>query len=355
MGAMSGGNPEPGRAPGPIDRRRAARRYNPPETVVLRVERNREGWRLDRFVTEALRWRSRTAVQESILDGQVTLNGRAAKPASRVRPGDAVSVSPRPDLLPPFDPDSVVFETLYEDPFLLAVNKPPHLVVHPVSTHLNDNLLTVLAHRYRNAEGPLGPVVPRLAHRIDANTSGVLLVTLQEAIRSKVARQFARRTVRKEYHALVRGEPALDAFEVDAPLGKQAEPGSRTRRAVRPDGLPSLTAVEVLEHFGGFSLVAARPHTGRTHQIRIHLAHAGHPILADALYGGGESFTAADAGRAGGEGEVLLDRHALHARRLAFTHPVTSEAMEVEAPYPADFAAALAALREREGIRDGAR
>jgi 23S rRNA pseudouridine1911/1915/1917 synthase len=314
--------------------------------VTLRVERNREGMRLDRFVTEALHWRSRTAVQESIADGQVTLNGRAAKPASRVWPGDAVVVAPRPDLLPPVDPDSVSYDVLFEDPFLLALNKPPHLVVHPVSTHLNDNLLSVLAHRYRGAEGPLGPVVPRLAHRIDANTSGVLLVTMQEAIRNKVARQFARRTVRKEYHALVRGEPERDEFEIDAPLGKEAEPGSRTRRSVRPDGLPSLTAVSVLERLGGFTLVSARPHTGRTHQIRLHLAHVGHPIVADLLYGGGESLTSAEAGRSGGEDAVLLDRHALHARRLAFTHPVSREAMAVEAPYPADFREALDALRE---------
>jgi len=326
-------------------------RYNPPEPVLFRVDRHWRGSRIDRYVTEVLHWRSRTSIQESILDGQVTLNGRAVKPSAKVQPGDTVRIDPRPELLPPFDPESVRFETLYEDDVLLVINKPPHIVVHPTCSHLSDNLMRVMNHRYAGTEGPEGPVTPRLAHRIDANTSGALLLTKQESVRAPVARQFAKRKVHKEYHALVVGVPKAARFEVDAPIGRDPNGERTVKRAVRAGGLPSRTGFRILQAFGTHALVSCEPLTGRTHQIRVHLAHAGHPIAVDALYGEGSPLTRGDLGLPPGDGGVLLDRHALHSRVLRFRHPVDDSEIEVTAPYTEDFHTTLESLGE--ACRDG--
>ncbi|MHC5040076.1 MAG: RluA family pseudouridine synthase [Planctomycetota bacterium] len=321
-------------------------RYNPPEPVVLRVDRRWHGSRFDKFVTAALRWRSRTAIQAGIRDGQITLNGRPVKSSTKVRRGDAVRIEPRPDLLPPFDPDSVTFDVLFEDPYLLVINKPPHLVVHPTCSHLTDNLIHVLNHRYRGIEGPLGPVVPRLAHRIDANTSGVLLLTKQENVRAPVARQFARRQVEKEYHAFVHGVPEKERFTSNAPIGMDPTKGNAIRRAVREEGLPSRTSFHILEVWDDTACISCVPLTGRTHQIRVHLMAAGHPILCDKIYGREEVLTRGDMGLMEAGTDVVLDRHALHSRRLSLTHPVEKTPLTFTAPYTDDLERTLSTLRE---------
>jgi len=285
------------------------------------------------WFTAVLNWRSRTSMQEGIAEGQITVNRRRAKASTRVKHGDTVEIAPRPDLLPPFDPSTVSYGVLYEDDYLLVIDKPPHLVVHPTCSHLTDNLITVLQARYKGAAGPMGPVVPRPAHRIDANTSGVLLLTKQEEVRAKVGRQFARRTVRKESHALAHGAPASREFRIDAPIGVDPSSGRRNKRIVAEGGLPSVTDFTVIADLGGCSLISARPLTGRTHQIRVHLAHAGHPILCDKFYGRESTI------RRGGE--AILDRHALHSSRLVFDHPVTGARMEVSAPHPPDMRRAM--------------
>ncbi len=321
-------------------------RYNPPEPETLRVDRRWDGARIDVFVTAVLNWRSRTSMQAGIADGQITLNGRAVKPSSRVRAGDRVRIEPRPDLLPPFDADAVTLDVLFEDDWLLAVNKPPHLVVHPTCSHLTDNLVHVLEQRYRGQEGPEGPVRPQLAHRIDGNTSGVLLLTKQESVRATVARQFAGRTVTKSYHAFVHGEPVRDAFEVDAPIGRDPGSANRMRRCVLETGLAALTRIRVLERGAGFARLSCLPHTGRTHQIRVHLAHAGFPILCDGLYGRGAVLRRGDLGLREDAEAVLMDRHALHSRRLVFRHPVDQREIALEAPYTEDLKGTLTAFRE---------
>ncbi|MHC4778487.1 MAG: RluA family pseudouridine synthase [Planctomycetota bacterium] len=321
-------------------------RYNPPETVLLKVDRHWHGTRLDKFVTSYLRWRSRTSMQEGIAEGQITLNGEQAKASTRVQAGDSVRIDPRPDLLPPFDPESVPIDILFEDPFLLAINKPPGLVVHATCSHLADNLINVLQHHYRGHEGPGGPVRPKLAHRIDGNTSGALLLTKQESVRAKVADQFARRTVKKGYHALIHGVPHQERFTVDAPIDKDPSAERIVKRAVVEGGQPSKTNFQVLANFGRFSLVACEPVTGRTHQIRVHLAWAGFPILCDDLYGRETALTRSDLLGRGNVDEVVLSRHALHSRTLAFTHPVEENSVELTAPYTKDLEEVLAVLRE---------
>lgn len=256
-------------------------------------------------------------------------------------------------------PQNIPLDILHEDDAIVVVNKPAGMVVHPAKGHWDGTLAAALAYHFQSLSGRGGPTRPGIVHRLDRDTTGVILVAKTDAAHDALAAQFKARTVEKQYLAIVAGVPNWDQDVISAPIGDH--PTQREKKAVRADHESSREAVthyEVVERFQGYALVRARPKTGRTHQIRIHLAHAGHPVLCDRLYAGRNpkklteleliprdrlrhDTASADASTA----EPLLARHALHAHRLALAHPTTGERLQFEAPLAADMEATLAALR----------
>ncbi len=260
---------------------------------------------------------------------------------------------------PPAEPlrhDEIPIEPIYEDAHLLAIAKPPGVVCHPVGKKRYNTLVNALHARYRNLADPALDRVPRLCHRLDMETSGLLLVALAPGVRKRMQWIFESKQVVKEYLAVVEGIWDRDYDEVDLPIGRPARspvPHIRIARWVDPEaGLPARTIVCVEERFppaggdAGFTLVRCSPVTGRQHQIRVHAAARGHPVLGDSMYGsarpGWGGFPA---------GAPAIRRHALHAARIQFPHPITGEELDLTAPLPADMRALIEHLR---GRREGA-
>jgi 23S rRNA pseudouridine1911/1915/1917 synthase len=328
---------------------------SPSDTIVETLTAGAEhaGLRLDKFLSLSFQEYSRSFLQKAIRAGRVTLGGRAARPKDPVSPGDEVRVE-----LPilgdeRLEPEAIPLDVLYEDEHLLAVNKPPDLVVHPSRGHARGTLANALLYHCQSRLSDMnGPLRPGIVHRLDRDTSGVILCAKTNAAHSRLARQFHDREVRKEYLAVARGVMEHDNGEIALPIGR--DPRMREKMCVRPleSGRPGRRAISrytVEERFRRFTAVRVSPLTGRTHQIRVHLSAIGHPVVADAMYGGGEALLRSEVvgGRAaaGGEGPPLIARQALHARSIRFTHPVTGEPMSLSAPVPEDIQRLLEALR----------
>jgi len=272
----------------------------------------------------------------------VLVDGRPTRPSARLRPGQAVSVLvPAPEPALP-RPEDIPLEVLHEDASLLVVNKPAGLVVHPGAGRPGGTLVNALLGRVRDLSGVGGVLRPGIVHRLDRGTSGLLVVAKDDAAHRALVRQFSGRAVEKEYLALVLGVPDRASGEVDRPIGR--DPVHRQRMSVRaPRGREAHTSWRIEERFDGAALLRVRIHTGRTHQIRVHLASIGHPVAGDALYGG----TRTPSSRRSEARAVLasLERPALHAARLAFTHPATGERREFAAPLPPDLVDVVDRLR----------
>jgi 23S rRNA pseudouridine1911/1915/1917 synthase len=238
------------------------------------------------------------------------------------------------------DDDLVV---LYEDDAVVAVDKPSGMTVHPVGRIRHGTLINKLHARYRRDQ-PGADVVPRLGHRLDKDTSGVVLVVKNRRVDAAVTDLFTRRRVRKTYLALVHGVPAAAAGEIDAPLARDPEGDTILHMTVAQGGLPSRTRWRVREAFARHALLEVSPLTGRTHQIRVHLAHIGHPVLCDHLYGDLRPLWVDEEERGG---TLLLDRLALHAHRLELDHPTTGAPLVLVSPLPPDLVKAVDALRAR--------
>ncbi len=218
--------------------------------------------------------------------------------------------------------------------------------------HWSGTLTAALAFHFEQLSSVGGPTRPGIVHRLDRDTSGVIIVAKTDRAHHRLAEQFAARTVRKEYFALVRGNPDRDADRIDRPIG--AHPYQREKMAIRENhrtSRPASTFYEVIERFDGFAAVRVLPKTGRTHQIRVHLAHVGCPVLCDAIYSGASRITEGELRRRQPDATVLLERMALHARRLQVAHPETGETLEFTAPIPADIQAVLDCLRECRALR----
>jgi 23S rRNA pseudouridine1911/1915/1917 synthase len=323
----------------------------PVQRLDEEVPREYGGMRLDAYLRRRYPWRSREVYQDMIRRGLVRLNGEARKPSTPVRWRDAVLVDfGEPEDLRQ-DPASIPLDVLLEDDALLVLDKRPGIVVHPVGKSRFDTVTNALHARYRNLADPARDVVPRLVHRLDRGTSGVLLVAKTDAARRELGRQFEDREVEKEYLALALGDPRAGRGTVDLPIVPEdpPRPGKpRMRTLLRGAGPPARTDWSVEERFGRFVLLRLVLHTGRTHQIRVHCAALGHPLACDDVYGDGRPLfpsvaAGADAPERGEE--PLLDRVALHSARLVFRHPVTGARVAVEAPLPADMARAVRALR----------
>ena len=317
----------------------------PVELVVAPAEANE---RLDFFLALHFHDYSRGLLRRVITAGGVKVDGRGSKPAYRLRPGQHVAVvlpeiprqSPRPEDIP--------LEILYQDADLVVINKPPGMVVHPARGHWSGTLAGALQFHFGPGLSQSGgPTRPGIVHRLDRQTSGVILVARTDQAHHKLAAQFQNRTIEKEYFAIVAGVPERDRDFIDRAIG--VHPVQREKMAIRRDDPASRAAqtfYEVLERFQGFAALKVLPKTGRTHQIRVHLGHVGFPVLCDRQYGGRAEITRGEIRRDPEDTLVLLARQALHARRLRFVHPTSGIRLEIEAPLPADMLGVLAELRQ---------
>jgi 23S rRNA pseudouridine1911/1915/1917 synthase len=309
--------------------------------MVLTVLRERAGMRLDKYLTVEMPRLSRTRAARIAARYAFTAAGTRLSPARIVRAGETIVLF-RPAWEEPEAPREV--PVLHEDRWLLAVDKPAGLAVHPTARVHKNTLTGILAERYPGAR-------TALCHRLDKETSGVLLLARDLGAEVRLKRAFAAREVHKVYRAVVHGELTSPGLVVDAPLALAGGPVS-VMMAVRPvsqGGLPARTRVRTIEPLRGFTVVEAEPETGRQHQIRVHLAHIGHPIVGDKLYAHGpEPFVLALKGELSPalRAMLLLERHALHAQQIAFEHPVTGVPTTLRAPLPADLADFVARHRE---------
>ena len=315
------------------------------QEFVFKVEESDAGERLDRFLAHRAPELSRARIKTLIDDGLVCLEGKAAKAGAKLKPGATVVLTV-PEVRPPDvrpDPD-VAFDILYQDSDIVVINKPPGLVVHPAPGHSEGTLVHGLLAACGDLTGIGGEIRPGIVHRLDRDTSGVMVVAKTEPALKKLVETFKDRKVEKVYVALCLGKPDRRQGEVDAPIGRH--PVHRKKMSTHSrSGRHALTKYEVIKTYGlGVSLLRVRILTGRTHQIRVHLAAIGCPVLGDTVYGRGT------AGLRGGGGEIkgLVNRQMLHAHQLTFEHPITGESMRLTAPYPNDLAEVLDALDRSE-------
>lgn len=296
-----------------------------------------EGKRIDAFVCEQLDGITRSMVQNWIEQGHITLaSGKATKKNYKVSAGDEVIVQvPEPQSVQ-IEPENIPIDIVYEDDDIIVVNKARGMVVHPAVGNWNGTLVNALMyHCGDRLSGINGEIRPGIVHRIDKDTSGLLVVAKNDLAHQSLAEQIACHSAAREYQAIVVGAPREDEGTIDQPLGRHKT--DRKKMAIVPDGRHAVTHYHVLERFRGYSLMAFQLETGRTHQIRVHMASIGHPIIGDPLYGlKKDRFS-------------NLDGQCLHAWRLSLDHPRTGERMVFEAPLPAYFTEILNKMVQENG------
>ncbi len=298
------------------------------------------GTRLDRCLSElSERW-SRSHARRLIDDERVKVNGEGGKPAFRVATGDLIEVDEPPPRPLDMAAEDIPLDVIFEDPHLLVISKPVGLVIHPAAGNPSGTLVNALLQHCEDLSGIGGAERPGIVHRLDKDTSGLLVVAKEERAHHGLSLAFRRRQVTKTYLAICYGVPPSTEGVIDAAIARH--PRERKRMAVVASGRPARTLYEVAEVLHGTALIRCRLITGRTHQIRVHMAHVGHGLVGDPLYSGRQWRNLTDPSALAACRD--FPRQALHAWRLGFTHPVTGEALEFEAPPPADFQQLLAAL-----------
>ncbi|PQO37953.1 RluA family pseudouridine synthase [Blastopirellula marina] len=310
------------------------------------VESADAGQRLDQFLTRRIKKASRAQVREAIDAGQITVDGEPAKPSHKLRTGDVLDYPQIDAREEEQTPEEVDLDILFQDEHLAAINKPPGMVTHPAKGHWDGTLTAALIAKFRQLSDIGGTSRPGIVHRLDRDTSGVLVIAKNNEAHEELSRQFADRETEKEYFAIVANCPDRDRDIINEPIGPH--PRYRERMSIvrdDPDAKEAQTFYEVDERFDGFAAFRVFPKTGRTHQIRVHLAHVRHPVLCDRLYGNRARISVGDIARSD-DTRAILTRTALHARRLKIKHPVTGEPLEFEAPIPADILATLECLRK---------
>lgn len=309
-----------------------------PPVFQFAVPPESEGQRLDLFVVQSIQTveLSRSRVHGLIKAGHVLVNGAERKAGYIVHLHDVITVRIPPPKPVGLTPEKVFFEILYEDDDVLVLSKPPATVVHPACGHDQGTLVHGLLQHCDDLSGISGELRPGIVHRLDKDTSGVMVVAKSDAVHSSLIRQFKGRSVKKIYHAIVVGGLSSLEGRVDFPIGRH--PVNRKKMAVREhDGREAVTHWRVLEEFNGqFTYLEIRLETGRTHQIRVHMAALGHPVAGDALYGGKKRSCE----------EFAIKRQCLHAYSLSFKHPVTGENLHFIAPLWLDMQQTLSLLRE---------
>lgn len=319
------------------------------EPVTLRVGSSIQERRIDKYLHGRFSNLSRRFLQDAIKADAVTVNGKAVKPSFKLSPGDVVELTlpepPSKDILP----EDILLNIIYEDDDLIILNKQPGILVHPARGNTHGTLVNALAFYSDRLSSGLGEFRPGIVHRLDRNTTGVMIVAKHDGAQWKITHQFEHRQVNKTYIAIVHGVPDLTRDRINAPLG--VHPRFREKYAVRPEtGKESITFYEVLESFRGFSVLKMTPKTGRTHQIRVHLAYIKHPIVADDMYGGKFVYPWQLADAQPEPQEPVIDRVALHASSIEFKHPATEKPVKFEAPLPQDMQTLLDMLRKHRRL-----
>jgi len=311
-----------------------------PHTLV--VPEDSDATRLDVFLTSVLSGHSRSQIQRLIKDGHVLVGGREAKANQPVKAGQEIAVDIPAPIDPIPQPEALPLPIVYQDSDLIVVDKPAGMVVHPAAGHDSGTLVNALLHHVDDLSGIGGEKRPGIVHRLDRGTSGLLVAAKNDAAHEELSRQFREREVEKEYIALVWGE-VMAGRRIDAPIGR--DPANRKKMSSEPARVrrsrEAVTRILRAEHFGRVATLAqVAIHTGRTHQIRVHLSAIGHPIVGDPLYGGVHRRVPGDI-----RAVTHLDRPFLHAARLAFTHPSDGRRMEFESALPDDLQRVLDEVR----------
>lgn len=313
--------------------------------MTLRVGNSIKERRLDKYLHGRFSNHSRRFIQEAIKQGAVTVNGQVGKPSLKLSPGDEIRLTLPEPPSKEIVPEEIPLEILYEDSDLIIINKQPGVIVHPARGNTHGTLVNALAFYSDQLSSGLGEFRPGIVHRLDRDTTGVMVVTKNDGAQWKIAKQFELRQVKKTYLAIVHGTPELNADRIKVPLG--VHPQIREKYAIRPEiGKEAITFYEVLESFRGFSLLKLTPKTGRTHQIRVHLSYIKHPIVADDMYEGKLVYPWQLADSEPAVEEPIINRVALHASILEFRHPTTEKIVKFEAPLPKDMQNLLDALRK---------
>lgn len=293
------------------------------------VSKQGHGMRLDRALATLGCTFSRTQIQRLIEDGDILVNDKEVKSSFKVKQEDVIVVFPPEEISMHVEPKDIPLDIKYEDDDVLVINKPADMVVHPATGHYDDTLVNALLFHFQTLSTLKGPIRPGIVHRIDKDTSGLLVIAKNDMAHEKLAEQLRDKSAYRRYMALVKGEiPHLEG-SIIAPIGRSKS--DRKRMAVVAEGKSATTHFKVLERFPGFTLIECILETGRTHQIRVHLQYILYPIVGDQIYGGKQTY--------GFSGQLL------HAATLSFIHPSTGEPLKVEAPLPDYFEKALESLR----------
>jgi 23S rRNA pseudouridine1911/1915/1917 synthase len=306
-------------------------------SLHLSVSADNEGERLDAFLASHIEGWSRARLQRLIEEADVLVNGHAVKSSYKLHLNDEIEVELTPPPTTSFAPENIPLDVIYEDAELIVVNKPAGIVVHPAAGVMSGTLANALAFHFQKLSNTGGAVRPGIVHRLDKGTSGLMVVAKTESAHEDLADQFRDREIFKSYMALVHGQVEKRTGQIDQPIARDR--GNRTRMAVVRGGRPSLSIYRVRKRFERFTLLNVELKTGRTHQIRVHLAWLKHPVVGDEAYGAGRDKTIPDHKI---RSEIAnLGRQFLHAEQLGFRHPRTKEEMRFTAPLPLELQAVL--------------
>ena len=307
------------------------------ETLTFHIGKTDAGMRLDAYLAAHVEGWSRARLQRLIEDEEVLVNGKTAKSSHKLCANDEIEVELTPAPAASFVAEEIPIDVIYEDDDLIVVNKPAGLVVHPAAGVNSGTLANALAFHFQQLSSQAGAIRPGIVHRLDKDTSGLMVVAKNEETHEKLADQFRAREVFKSYVALVHGVVDQDSGRIDQPIAR--DPRNRTRMALVRGGRSALSLYRVRKRYNRFTLIEVELKTGRTHQIRVHLAWLKHPVVGDEVYGGGRDKTVVDVKLRAAIRK--LGRHFLHAERLGFRHPSTKAMVNFSAPIPAPLASLL--------------
>lgn len=331
------------------------------EQIQLVVKKKYASKRIDRYLVSRLQDYSRSAIQKLIKKGAVKVNNIATKNSYEIKLKDVISIQLSIKSNSKIVPEDIPLDIIYEDEYLMVLNKSPDMVVHPARGHASGTLVNALTFHCNKLSSINGPLRPGIVHRLDRDTSGIILAVKDEKVHKHIALQFEKREILKEYLAVVKGEIELDSDKIDFPIGRHKR--FRKKMSIRHDtGKSAVSIFEVMERFRGYTLVKIIPETGRTHQIRVHMKTIGHPIVADSEYGNTDACYLEDLIRPNTNTEIsnlakvhelwdnentsIINRQALHAYKIKFLHPVFNKTMEFTAEIPEDMHNLITILRK---------